>query len=202
VGVGVVVAVPSEQDPSEPCRVYCGIRKGGSHGSGKLALPGGHLEFYESWESCACREVREEMELRIRPSDVRFAHVTNDVMRDEEKHYVTVFMMTRLKKRSRNSSRRDAGSGDDDDDINSVFPEPKNTEPHKCEGWKLFTWQELVNIANSSIGGGDDGAASSASAAAADGVTTTRKGALLFGPLLQLVRDEPPALLQFLNQSK
>ena len=34
VGVGVLV-----KDPSDTTRVFCGIRKG-SHGSGKLALPG------------------------------------------------------------------------------------------------------------------------------------------------------------------
>jgi 8-oxo-dGTP diphosphatase len=43
VGVGVLV-----KDPFDPRRVFCGIRKS-AHGAGKLALPGGHLEMYESW---------------------------------------------------------------------------------------------------------------------------------------------------------
>ena len=37
VGIGVLV-----QDPSDPTKVICGVRKN-SHGAGSIALPGGHL---------------------------------------------------------------------------------------------------------------------------------------------------------------
>lgn len=53
-------------------------------------MPGGHLEFGESFENCATREVLEETGLTVQ--NVRFLTATNDVMEDEGKHYVTIFM--------------------------------------------------------------------------------------------------------------
>lgn len=58
--------------------------------TGCLQLPGGHLEFGESWEECARREILEETGLAVR--DVRFLTATNDVFAAEKKHYVTIFM--------------------------------------------------------------------------------------------------------------
>mmetsp|Transcript_14833 Transcript_14833/g.40973 ORF Transcript_14833/g.40973 Transcript_14833/m.40973 type:complete len:177 (+) Transcript_14833:51-581(+) len=123
VGVGVLVAVPNR-----PGHVYAGVRKG-SHGSGTLALPGGHLEMYESWEDCAKREVLEEMNLEL--TDLTFGHVTNDPMRDEEKHYVTIFLMARPRDES---------------------VEPKTMEPDKCEGWKAYSWEQLKAFLSMGVG--------------------------------------------------
>ena len=136
VGVGVVVVRPDGY-------VYAGIRTN-SHGAGSLALPGGHLELYESWHDCAQREVREEMNLDLH--NVQFLHVTNDPMPDENKHYVTLFM------------------------IGTATGEPINAEPHKCEGWNAYEWSNLA------------------------------ENDLLFGPLANLVRDNPPALQQYISQ--
>lgn len=157
VGVGVIVVVDNiDGDGDEQtARIYVGVRKG-SHGAGSLALPGGHLEMYESWEACAKREIMEEMGLDLDLNRIEFAHVTNDVMSNEEKHYVTIFMMTRLPPGS---------------------PIPTNTEPHKCEGWEAYTWSDLASM-------------------------LTSGERLLFGPLKQLVQDQPSAVLDFLKQGR
>ena len=77
VGVGVLV-----KDPKKDGNVFAGIRKG-SHGSGLLALPGGHLELMETWQNCAKREVEEETGLKV--TNVEYLHVTNDPMPAENK---------------------------------------------------------------------------------------------------------------------
>lgn len=68
VGIGCFV-----RDAKHAGAILIGERKG-SHGAGKLALPGGHLELGESWETCAAREVKEETNLDL--DNFRFVHVT------------------------------------------------------------------------------------------------------------------------------
>lgn len=98
VGIGVFITSPTGQ-------IILGKRKG-SVGSGRLpfsphltdrltdkgtwAVPGGHLEDGESFETCAAREVHEETGLNV--SGMRFLTATNSIMVEEGKHYVTVFM--------------------------------------------------------------------------------------------------------------
>ena len=68
------------------------IQRKGSHGEGSWSVPGGHIEFSESLEETAKREILEETNLSIR--NVRIGAVTNDYFRDEGKHYITVWLLS------------------------------------------------------------------------------------------------------------
>ena len=60
-----------------------------NHGGG-WGPPGGHLDFGESPEACAARETREETGVRV--ENVEFVAITNDLLTDVGKHYVTIWM--------------------------------------------------------------------------------------------------------------
>lgn len=72
-----------------------GCRRG-SHGDGTWSVPGGHLEFGESLEACATREVYEETGVAIHR--VRFGGITSDVFWEDGKHYITIWMLSRWAK--------------------------------------------------------------------------------------------------------
>ncbi len=61
-----------------------------SHGESSYGPAGGHLEFGETFEECAIREVLEETNLII--ENPQFIAVTNDVFEKEQKHYVSIFL--------------------------------------------------------------------------------------------------------------
>lgn len=69
-------------------------RRRGAHGAGAWSLPGGHLEYGETFETTATREVAEETGLTIR--NLRFAAVTNDLFPTEARHYVTIWLLSDL----------------------------------------------------------------------------------------------------------
>ena len=106
--IGIAVIVTKDN------RVLLGKRKN-THGAGTWAFPGGHLEYKESIEACAVREVFEETGLSIK--NLRFGPFTNDIFTAEKKHYVTLFVI----------AEHDSG-------------EPEVKEPHKCEEWKWSEW--------------------------------------------------------------
>ena len=110
--VGIAVMVVRDN------RVLLGKRKN-AHGSGTWAFPGGHLEFNESIETCAKREVLEETGIQIK--NLRYGPYTNDIFTDEDKHYVTLFV----------TADYDSGT-------------PMVKEPHKCEKWGWFQWPPNV----------------------------------------------------------
>ncbi len=94
------------------------MQRKGSHGAGSWSVPGGHLEFGESFEQTAEREVREETGLEI--SNYRVAGITNDYFESEGKHYVTIWLVT------------DYASGQE-----------KILEPQKCTGMEWVDFDHL-----------------------------------------------------------
>lgn len=109
IGVGVVVLRQG--------LVLLGQRRG-AHGAGSWALPGGHLEYGESVEACAARELLEETGLQA--ERFRRGPWVNDVFVAERRHYVTLFVVAE-----------------------GVSGEPERREPDKCLGWQWFHWQAL-----------------------------------------------------------
>jgi 8-oxo-dGTP diphosphatase len=108
VGVGVIVLREG--------RVLLGQRVG-SHGAGSWALPGGHLEYGETIEACAAREVFEETGLVL--TDMQRGPYTSDVFTLEGRHYVTLFVLARCE------------------------GEAELREPAKCAGWQWLRWADF-----------------------------------------------------------
>uniref|UniRef100_A0A7R9VTY5 Nudix hydrolase domain-containing protein n=1 Tax=Chlamydomonas euryale TaxID=1486919 RepID=A0A7R9VTY5_9CHLO len=90
----------------------------GSHGAGTYALPGGHLEYGESFEECAAREVAEETGIALALDSLTLAYTTSTVFPEVQRHYVTVFMQATVDEAA----------------------EARTMEPHKCEGWSWVPW--------------------------------------------------------------
>jgi 8-oxo-dGTP diphosphatase len=66
------------------------VRRTGAHGAGTWGLPGGHMEFDESPDETAVREVAEEVGLVVEP--VARRGFTDDPMPEIGRHYVTLFV--------------------------------------------------------------------------------------------------------------
>ena len=84
----------------------------GSHGAGEYSFPGGHLEYMESFEACARREVQEECGLEI--TNIRFLFLAN-VAAYAPKHYVHLTLMA-----------------------DWICGEPEIREPEKCGSWGWY----------------------------------------------------------------
>ncbi len=108
VGIGVMVVRDG--------KVLLGKRKG-SHGDGEYSWPGGHMEYMESFEECARREVREETGIEIQ--SVRFLRLLN-LKAYAPKHYVDIGMVAEWK------------SG-----------KPLALEPDKIDHWE---WHDMDNL--------------------------------------------------------
>lgn len=116
VGIGVIVLKGG--------KLLVGKRRG-SHGAGSLAFPGGHQHFGETWEVCALREVEEETGLKVKyrwlTQDQEYAFVTNNIMPEDKRHYVTIFVLA-----------------------DHLGGEPVLLEPDSCESWQWLSWDEIL----------------------------------------------------------
>jgi 8-oxo-dGTP diphosphatase len=108
VGIGVMIFKDG--------KILIGKRRG-SHGEGEYAFPGGHLEYMESFENCAKREVNEECGIKIK--NIRFQFLAN-LTEYAPKHYVHV------------SLAADWVEGD-----------PVVLEPEKSESWDWYKIDKL-----------------------------------------------------------
>ena len=63
---------------------------------GAWSLCGGHLEYGETFEECAKREVAEETGLKI--ENVKFLTAVESIFEEEGRHYVTIFMTSFVRK--------------------------------------------------------------------------------------------------------
>lgn len=89
-----------------------------SHWNGTWSFPGWHLEYSESWEECARRETFEETWISIK--NLSLWIVTNDIYKENNKHYVTIVMVSDFDKW-----------------------ELTLMEPDKFEKWAWFNWDNL-----------------------------------------------------------
>ncbi len=122
-------------------KVLTGIRKG-SHGEGRRAFPGGHIDPEdESFVHASCRELKEECGIEVQHRLIRGGwdlFTTFDILSEDGlKRYVTTYMVA------------DYVSGGDWIDENTL----RGLEPTKCEKWELHTLPELARLVESE---GDD----------------------------------------------
>jgi ADP-ribose pyrophosphatase YjhB (NUDIX family) len=58
------------------------------HGEGTWTMPGGKLDFHETVKNGACREVLEEIGVKINPESLEVISVSDEIVPDN--HYVTI----------------------------------------------------------------------------------------------------------------
>ncbi len=108
VGVGVVVRRDG--------KVLVGLRRSGAQ-PGTWGLPGGHIDFGETWEECARRELREETGLELVAP--RFVGVTEAITPHQARHEITIFL-------------EDEARG-----------EPRNEAPAEHVRWEWHAWDAI-----------------------------------------------------------
>lgn len=112
VGIGVVVFRNGYQE------VLVGKRKG-SHGEGEWALPGGHLEYMESFFSTAVRELAEEVGPNFIVRNLRVVSLIN-LIEYAPKHYIDIGMACEW-----------------------ISGDPVVMEPHKVDTWEWVSVNDI-----------------------------------------------------------
>jgi 8-oxo-dGTP diphosphatase len=122
VGVSIMIFRETEDSVSMDLEteLLIGKRKG-SHGEGIYSVPGGHIEYGETFEQCCSRELEEEI-------GVSFDSYTPIDFSEDffvDKQYTTLYFKA-----------------------NNVNPEIeiKNMEPDKCEGWEWVKIKDLPKL--------------------------------------------------------
>ena len=85
---------------------------------GTWTLPGGKMNFGESFEDVARREVEEETGIKVNVKNLKLISLTNDV--DTNAHFVTIGLL-----------------------CEDFSGEPKTMEPEEITEWKWFDLQNL-----------------------------------------------------------
>lgn len=109
IGVGVLVA--------QHHHILLGERTH-SHGSGTWCIPGGHLEFGETPEECAVRELKEETGLSA--LSTQEGPWVNVLFPNQQKHYISLFVIVK--------------------EYEGIL---QNPEPDKCRSWEWHSIQDL-----------------------------------------------------------
>lgn len=117
--VGVGVAIIDYVDGK--AHVLLGKRKG-SHGEGEWAFPGGHMEYMESFEDAAHRELIEEIGPSVSVTNMEVCSVTN-LKSYAPKHYIDIGMTCRF-----------------------ISGDIKTMEPDKVESWQWVAIDQLHKL--------------------------------------------------------
>ncbi|GAI12720.1 unnamed protein product [marine sediment metagenome] len=88
------------------------------HGAGTWTMPGGKLDFGESFEYAAYREVFEETGLKIDKNKLKLISITNDIV--EDAHFITIGLFCQ-----------------------DFKGEPEVKEPDEITKWRWFSLNEL-----------------------------------------------------------
>ena len=119
IGAGVGVMIFSDgkillgkrhQDPQKASSLL--------HGEGTWTMPGGKLDFGESFEQGACREVFEETGIKLSEEKLKVISVSNDIV--EDAHFITIGLF-----------------------CDNFDGEPKVMEPDEIVEWKWFLLDNL-----------------------------------------------------------
>lgn len=113
-GVGVSVIVKKDG------KILLGQRKG-IDGAGQWGVPGGHLEFGETLQECAHRELREETNLKV--ETLLLFNVIDQAHRSDGRHYLQISFI---------------GEG--------VSGNLENKEPDRCAGLEWFELNDLPEL--------------------------------------------------------
>ena len=117
IGLGVIIKSGN--------KILLGKRKN-SHDAGVWAVPGGHLEKFETLEDTALREVKEETGMEVKYIET-IGHV-EDFYQEDYYHYISFYIKTKW-----------------------IRGEPRVLEPDKCEEWRWFKLDEIPDNAAFSL---------------------------------------------------